>query len=708
MNSRTKCKINSDGSVCLSTILNSFNSSIKEEHAWALCYQIAKYFEECLQAHKQNSYIITEVQHVYLKTDGTVHENTGIVSDTSRRLPQNEIDIIKGIGVVIYAALDSEIQNGEEKVISYDLEQLISDLIADDWNNTDHNHHETDDEGIERDSDEDPNTSRIVDHITLKEVIRRCESHLGYLTKAQAEAHYKAVVRALVAEAIELSTFLEKVAQGSISLPSSSTSDQLEFSDWAKFWVQVMNELRTGVKLKKVNFTKAPIEYELTPYEVLMKDIRSCKYNLRKIMINGDVPCRITKDAHAIILEFIRSRPPLKKVSDRKIVPQPRALTPREQLLNSIRKGRKLRPVPTPRKFCFSTSKFKLDVSNASTSAEVMTPPKPAVRKLIKVDFSQFEDDDDDDIADTPDSATEPGLWSSEYPEISDTSLVDVYDLATQAYARNPPRRNTLEVVDTNNGCYSVPQSRPCSRQSCNSSETESVQLEPEVARQIQDELTCSQTWQDTISLDDRLSLTLAEIVHIRTVLTKAELDALPVEGKVRHDVEARKVCFLCLKTRFGIFGPWGQRCTLCKRTVCTKCSCKMNIPMEHFSSVPVVLLSPSIMCSPEDDNQSIAKSLVNKLSDTSPSSRDVSPAGSRPGSSMETTESGGLGKFRTRAAVVGRINRASERFKHSQMMVCQDCKTMVLQIIKSARANRSAIRNKTIQSLTLNLSPVF
>lgn len=70
------------------------------------------------------------------------------------------------------------------------------------------------------------------------------------------------------------------------------------------------------------------------------------------------------------------------------------------------------------------------------------------------------------------------------------------------------------------------------------------------MAKRIQDELTGSSGWQDAVSLDDRLSLTLAEIVHIRTVLTKAELEALPAEGRVRHDVEARKVCFLCLKTR--------------------------------------------------------------------------------------------------------------------------------------------------------------
>lgn len=46
------------------------------------------------------------------------------------------------------------------------------------------------------------------------------------------------------------------------------------------------------------------------------------------------------------------------------------------------------------------------------------------------------------------------------------------------------------------------------------------------------------------MSLDERLSLTLEEIVHIRSVLTKAELEALPVEGRVKEDVEKRKVIY--------------------------------------------------------------------------------------------------------------------------------------------------------------------
>ncbi|CAG9771948.1 unnamed protein product [Ceutorhynchus assimilis] len=689
MSQKGKCSVNSDGSVCLSDILSSFNSCIKEEHAWALCYQISKYFCELLSAQREHLHNITEVQHVFLKTDGTIHENTCLARQKPRELLRCEKDVVAGIGIVIYATLDHEFNEGEEVIISNELEQLITDMISDDVNGSLQAHHETDDEGIERDSEEHfeagPSkcNSGETNKLNLVEVIRRCEAHLGTLTKAQAEAHYKAVVRALVAEAIELSTFLEKVAQGTISLPSSSNNsnlDELKFTDWAKFWVQVM-----GVKLKKVNYSKAPIEYELTPYEILMKDIRNCKYNLRKIMINGNIPNRVSKDAHAIILDFIRSRPPLRKVSDRKLPPQQRTLTPREQLLLSIKKGRKLKPVPMPR-----ASRFNIE------------PPKAAGRKLLKVDFSLFDDDDDDEasIAETPDSS-EPGLWSTEYQQICDGTL-DAYDLATEDLSTLSLRRNTLGVTETPLGCYSVPQSRPGSRQSCNSTESETMAMEPEVARALQEELTSSQRWQDTISLDDRLSLTLSEIVHIRTVLTKAEVEALPTEGRVRHDVESRKVCFLCLKTRFGIFGPWGQRCALCKRTVCTKCYSKMNIPMEHFSSVPVVLLSPSILCTPEDDHRSGNSSrAVSK--DNSPSALMEASTISDPGITQPA-----IYKFRTNATNVARASRVVDRLKGSQMVVCLDCKLMVLQIIKSARANRSAIRNKTLQSLTLNLSPVF
>ncbi len=62
-------------------------------------------------------------------------------------------------------------------------------------------------------------------------------------------------------------------------------------------------------------YRRKPIEYELTPYEMMMDDIRSRRYKLRQVMVDGTIPPRVKKDAHAVILEFIRSRPPLRKVN---------------------------------------------------------------------------------------------------------------------------------------------------------------------------------------------------------------------------------------------------------------------------------------------------------------------------------------------------------------------------------------------------------
>lgn len=63
--------------------------------------------------------------------------------------------------------------------------------------------------------------------------------------------------------------------------------------DWllqARFWVQVMRDLRNGVKLKKVQerrYDPLPIEFQLTPYEMLMEDIRGRRYTLRRVMVSG-------------------------------------------------------------------------------------------------------------------------------------------------------------------------------------------------------------------------------------------------------------------------------------------------------------------------------------------------------------------------------------------------------------------------------------
>lgn len=57
----------------------------------------------------------------------------------------------------------------------------------------------------------------------------------------------------------------------------------------ARLWVQLMRDLRHGVQLKKVQakqYNPLPTEYQLTPFEMLMQDIRARNYKLRKVMVS--------------------------------------------------------------------------------------------------------------------------------------------------------------------------------------------------------------------------------------------------------------------------------------------------------------------------------------------------------------------------------------------------------------------------------------
>ncbi|KAL3245897.1 hypothetical protein MRX96_058103 [Rhipicephalus microplus] len=109
------------------------------------------------------------------------------------------------------------------------------------------------DEGIEKDSGEDdsgggdggdgPGKTPHRAGLTLAKVLEMCASHLQ--DPAQADLHYKAVCRALVAEAVELSTFLQKISSGTKEFikchhsdPDTSDIDGLQFQDWAMLWMQ--------------------------------------------------------------------------------------------------------------------------------------------------------------------------------------------------------------------------------------------------------------------------------------------------------------------------------------------------------------------------------------------------------------------------------------------------------------------------------------
>jgi hypothetical protein len=152
--------------------------------------------------------------------------------------------------------------------------------------------------------------------------------------------------------------------------------------------MQVIHELRHGVKLRKVcerpYEIRRHIEYELTPFEILLDQIRARKYHLKKVNRDSSLAPQVKKDARDIILEFIRSRPPLKKSSARKlnkIRSQPINL--HEQLMNSIRNY----PMPSLRKTIVNKSKSgELSTTIGPDGQTVQTTEAKTPKRLLKVD----------------------------------------------------------------------------------------------------------------------------------------------------------------------------------------------------------------------------------------------------------------------------------------------------------------------------------
>ncbi|XP_010775579.1 protein spire homolog 2-like [Notothenia coriiceps] len=86
---------------------------------------------------------------------------------------------------------------------------------------------------------------------------------------------------------------LKKItSEESVEDRSAAELDALKHRDWARLWVQLMKDLRQGVKLKKVQeqpFNLLPTEFSLTPFEMLMQDIQTRKFQLRKVMVRDVV-----------------------------------------------------------------------------------------------------------------------------------------------------------------------------------------------------------------------------------------------------------------------------------------------------------------------------------------------------------------------------------------------------------------------------------
>ncbi|XP_041797792.1 protein spire homolog 1 isoform X5 [Chelmon rostratus] len=748
------------GAECLSLeeILRLYSQPINEEQAWAVCYQCCRTLARRHRSWRGSSAAaassaapmrISGPGDVRIQKDGSVRvEHQGCEGKYS---PCTTTEVIESLGIMIYKALDYGLKENEERELSPPLEELI-DLMT---NMAEAEKDACPDEGYEateeeEEAEDDPDNISSVHG--YRDIFKLCTAHLPSLS--DAPSHYQAVCRALYTETRELRTFLEKIRSAKENLRKMEEEsseepgrdlNELQNADWARFWVQVMRDLREGVKLKKVQerqYNPLPIEYQLTPYEMLMDDIRSKRYKLRKVMVNGDIPPRLKKSAHEVILEFIRSRPPLNPVSARKLKPQTQAPpTLHERILEEIKAERKLRPVspgevrrgrlvirPLSMSFSFDASddfspymgrrvSSSLSLTNGSESPRVEpsgSQSAPQRKRLLKApSLAELDSSDSDDEVFGRRSASSSSVATSLMDDTSPESVLGkktppmflpISSTPQPERRQTPQRRHSIEKETPTN----VRQFQPPSKQSSKSLEEFCFPVE------------C-------------LSLTVEEVMHIRQVLVKAELEKFQQYKDVYNAMKKGKLCFCCRTKRFSFF-TWSYICQFCKKPVCSQCCKKMRLPSKPYSSLPIYSIG-STNTLPRDRIGAMAAvgqglsvaggpgpSAVGKAT-TSPTLKGA-PAGSSKGAGKTSGAAAAAAKSEKSSSSPQRhsIQKTMSKFsKHGSlksheelelppeltedwatMEVCVDCKKFITDIIASSKhslslaTKRARLKRKT------------
>ncbi|CAM4632518.1 unnamed protein product [Leuciscus chuanchicus] len=693
--------------LCLEEILTLYSQPINEEQAWAVCYQCCRWLTQ-KQRRKEKGVSppgrIAGPGDVRIRKDGTVKLYQQSSPDKHIEPPSSSIEIIESLGIMIYKALDYGLKEHEERELSPPLEQLI-DLMT---NMADT---ETDcpDEGYEATEEEDEGEEEPVEVSNIRgyrDIISLCTSHLPSPT--DAPNHYQAVCRALYAETKELRTFLEKIkcAKENLRKMEGETQEpvkdlnELQNADWARFWVQVMRDLRHGVKLKKVQerlYNPLPFEYQLTPYEMLMDDIRSQRYKLRKVMVNGDIPPRLKKSAHEVILEFIRSRPPLNPASARKLKPHPQ-IPPslHERILEEIKSERKLRPVSPdmlrrsrlgagksmstpqdlfrssdipdgPRKLAIST----LSLANGTTPARSPVngvaggQPLSQRKRLLKAPtLAELDSSDSDEDQNTRKSDSSSSISTSLVEDTSPESVMG---------KKIPPKFLPISSTPQPDKRFA-----PQRRHSIEKEAPTSVQSFLPPSRQNSKSLLSSDNKEEFCYPVECLTLTVEEVMHIRQVLVKAELEKFQQYKEVYNALKKGKLCFSCRTKKFSFF-TWSYTCQFCKRPVCSQCCKKMKLPSKPHASLPISSLGPSI--------------LPKKESGASAPAEKTSSASSHKRNSFQRSLSRSS-KHGERSSSKDELE-LPEQFTEdwSTMEVCVDCKKFINDIISNSRRNLTTKR---------------
>ncbi|XP_023378469.1 protein spire homolog 2, partial [Pteropus vampyrus] len=324
--------------------------------------------------------------------------------------------------------------------------------------------------------------------------------------------------------------------------------------------------------------------------------------------VDGDIPPRVKKDAHELILDFIRSRPPLKQVSERRLRPVPqKQRTLHEKILEEIKQERRLRPVGAERwggrefgslpcilNACSgdvkSTSCINLSTTDAGSGA-----PRPRPRVLLKAPtLAEMEEMNTSEEEESPCGEVtlkrDRSFSEHDLDQLRSEALAGLQP-ATQPPGGSEPRRVRAGSMHAWRPCAQEPGFSPVSVQSqpdpssSQHGDLGSAEDRPEASVAPD----TSHLWLEFSHPVESLALTVEEVMDVRRVLVKAEMEKFLQNKELFNSLKKGKIC-CCCRTKFPLFS-WPPTCLFCKRAVCTSCSIKMKMPSKKLSHIPVYTL---------------------------------------------------------------------------------------------------------------------
>ncbi|XP_057693639.1 protein spire homolog 2 isoform X1 [Corythoichthys intestinalis] len=639
----------------LEAVLKSYEQPINEEQAWALCYQCCRGLTVPVPLPPTGKSARARVKDkdpssILLHRDGTV----SLLRDTPLSeyadwppAPSNtEQRLIQSLGVAIYRALDWGLDDTEERDLSPQLEHLIECMTGgdqgDEMDNTpaittreDYGGHKKEETALD---------GAIWQVPTFCQVMAQCTSRLA--NSSLAPEHYKAVCRALFVESLELQMFLLKIREAqemlkrltkeeSLQERSAAELDTFKRRDWARLWVQLMKELRQGVKLKNPQehpFNPPPTEFSLTPFEILMEDIRARNFKLRKVMVDGVTPSRRKRNAHELILDIIRSRPPLKPVAERSLLPPPpQQQSLHERVLAEIKQERKLRPIvpATSKAFgslpclaqacpCKVKSSSCINLSELEPGCGFRVPSR--FRILLKAPtLDEMEEMNTSEEDESPDNTD---LWREESVptpmkrdrSFSEDDLALLRGESLPCFSESVQLDNVAKLSGEGlppNHRASVPLLGWVSPHQTHLALSEAREDREKPFNLMTDDEHQWMCVQEEFSHPvDSLALTVDEVINVRRVLVKAEMEKFLQSKELYNNLKKGKVC-CCCRVKFPIFS-WPSSCLLCKRSVCNACSAKMKLPCKKMAYIPVYTVGFHMTPKNHEHKSKVYKSLCN------------------------------------------------------------------------------------------------